>query len=62
VAGFAQRTLAFSASLGITVERVLTENGNGSRSGAFGQVVTGAGVAHKRTRPDRPSPMPGWSG
>jgi transposase InsO family protein len=39
---------------GVTVERVLTDNGNGYRSGVFGQVVTEAGVAHKRTRPYRP--------
>jgi transposase InsO family protein len=40
--------------VGVTVERVLTDNGNGYRSGVFRQVVTGAGVAHKRTRPYRP--------
>jgi transposase InsO family protein len=54
VAGFAQRALAFYAGLGATVERVLTDNGNGYRAGVFHQVVTGAGVTHKRTRPYRP--------
>jgi transposase InsO family protein len=54
VAGFTQRALAFYAGLGVTVQRVLTDNGNGYRSGVFRQVVTGAGVAHKRTRPCRP--------
>jgi transposase InsO family protein len=54
VAGFAQRALAFYAGLGVQVERVLTDNGNGYRSGAFGRVLTSAGVAHKRTRPYRP--------
>ena len=43
MAGFAQRTLAFSASLGVTVERVMTDNGNGYRAGAFGQVLASAG-------------------
>ena len=54
MAGFTQRALAFYAGLGVTVQRVLTDNGNGYRSGVFRQVVTGAGVAHKRTRPCRP--------
>ena len=54
VAGFAQRALAFYAGLGVTVERVLTDNGNGYRSGVFRQVLTETGVAHKRTRPYRP--------
>jgi len=54
VAAFAQRALAFYAELGVTVERVLTDNGNGYRSGVFRHVVTNAGVAHRRTRPYRP--------
>ena len=54
MAGFTQRALAFYAGLGVRVERVLTDNGNGYRSGVFGQVLTAAGVAHKRTRPYRP--------
>jgi transposase InsO family protein len=54
VAGFTQRALAFYAGLGVTVERVLTDNGNGYRSGSFRQVLACAGVAHKRTRPYRP--------
>ena len=39
---------AFYAGLGVTVQRVLTDNGNGYRSGVFRQVVTGAGggLAH----------------
>jgi transposase InsO family protein len=54
VAGFTQRALDFYTGLGVTVERVLTDNGNGYRSRLFRQVVTGAGVNHKRTRPYRP--------
>ena len=55
VAGFAGRALAFYAGLGMTVERVLTDNGAGYRSRVFGQVLTDAGVVHKRTRPYRPA-------
>jgi transposase InsO family protein len=54
VAGFTGRALAFYSGLGMTVERVLTDNGNGYRSAAFRQMVTRAGVTHKRTRPYRP--------
>jgi transposase InsO family protein len=55
VAGFTGRALAFYAELGMTVERVLTDNGNGYRSRVFSQVLTAAGVVHKRTRPYRPA-------
>jgi transposase InsO family protein len=55
VAGFAGRALAFYAGLGMTVERVLTDNGAGYRSRVFGQVLAAAGVVHKRTRPYRPA-------
>jgi transposase InsO family protein len=55
VAGFTGQALAFYAGLGMTVERVLTDNGNGYRSRSFGQVLVAAGVVHKRTRPYRPA-------
>jgi transposase InsO family protein len=54
VAGFTTRALAFYAGLGIRVERVLTDNAMGDRSLAFQEVLAGAGVAHKHTRPYRP--------
>lgn len=54
VAGFAQRALAYYAALGVPVQRVLTDNGNGYRSRSFGAVLAAAGVTHKRTRPSRP--------
>ena len=54
VAGFADRALSFYAGLGVTVERILTDNGNGYRRGVFGGVFARAGVRHKRTRPYRP--------
>src|SRR5215208_7283373 len=62
VASFTQRALAFYAGLGVTVERVLTDNGNGYRSGVFRQVVTGAGVVHSAPDPIGPSRMARWSG
>jgi transposase InsO family protein len=55
VAGFASRALAFYAGLGVSVERLMTDNGSGYRSRAFGRVLAAAGVAHKRTRPYRPA-------
>ncbi|WP_327686388.1 IS481 family transposase [Streptomyces sp. NBC_00467] len=39
---------------GITVERVLTDNGSCYRSKLFGQTFSVAGIVHKRTRPYRP--------
>jgi transposase InsO family protein len=54
VAGFTARALAFYAGLGVAVQRVLTDNGNGYRSRAFAGVLAAAGVRHKRTRPYRP--------
>jgi hypothetical protein len=59
VASFAQRALAFYAGLGVTVERVLTDNGNGYRSGVFRQVVTGAGWPTGALDPIGPSRMQG---
>ena len=62
VAGFADRALAFFAALGVSVERLMTDNGSGYRSRVFGQVLAAAGVAHKRTRPYRPATTARWSG
>ncbi|MGW0615809.1 IS481 family transposase [Streptomyces sp. NPDC002788] len=39
---------------GITVERVLTDNGSCYRSRDWRDLLTAAGIAHKRTRPYRP--------
>jgi transposase InsO family protein len=54
-AGFTHRALTFYAGLGITVERLMTDNGSSYRSRAFAQVLTTAGVVHQRTRPYRPA-------
>ncbi|WP_329523669.1 IS481 family transposase [Streptomyces jietaisiensis] len=53
-ASFWERANAFFAAHGITVERVLTDNGSCYRSKLFGQTLSAAGIAHKRTRPYRP--------
>ena len=51
-AAFWTRADAYYVSCGIMVTRVLTDNGNCYRSGAFRDAL--AGIAHKRTRPYRP--------
>ncbi len=51
---FLRRAWRFYASLGITVERVLTDNGNGYRSEAFAAACDELGLGHRRTRPYRP--------
>jgi transposase InsO family protein len=52
--GFLDRALAWLAGHGITVERVMTDNGSAYRSGAFRDAVATAGAKHKRTRPYTP--------
>ncbi len=52
-ARFWERARAYFASCGITVTRVLTDNGSCYRSRAFAAAL-GDGVKHKRTRPYRP--------
>ena len=52
--GFLDRALAFLAGHGITVERVMTDNGSAYRSQAFRNAVASAGAKHKRTRPYTP--------
>jgi transposase InsO family protein len=52
-AGFWTRANAYFASVGITVQRVLTDNGACYRSLAFAAAL-GEDVTHKRTRPYRP--------
>ncbi len=52
--GFWERAHAYFASLGITVERVLTDNGSCYKSHTWRDLLRGQGVKHKRTRPYRP--------
>ncbi|WP_026405374.1 IS481 family transposase [Actinomadura rifamycini] len=53
-AAFWQRAQAFFTRAGITVRRVLTDNGSCYRSRLWHDTLTTAGVTHKRTRPYRP--------
>ena len=51
---FMTRAIGFFAERGVTVERVLTDNGSCYRSREFAHTLVDAGVAHRRTRPYRP--------
>jgi transposase InsO family protein len=51
---FMTRAIRFYADHGVSVERVLTDNGSCYRSREFAGVLGDAGVAHRRTRPYRP--------
>jgi transposase InsO family protein len=53
VAAFWQRANAHFRACGITVKRVLTDNGSAYRSRLFTETL-GPDIAHKRTRPYRP--------
>ncbi|AXB43498.1 transposase [Amycolatopsis albispora] len=48
------RAQTFFAAHGITVERVLTDNGSCYTSRAWRDTLATAGISHKRTRPYRP--------
>ncbi|MGW9351416.1 IS481 family transposase [Nocardiopsis flavescens] len=52
--GFWERAAAYFASVGIVVERVLTDNGSCYKSHAWRGLLAGQGIEHKRTRPYRP--------
>jgi transposase InsO family protein len=52
--GFLGRAIAFYASYGITVQRVLTDNGSPYRSAIHALACRALGVRHLRTRPRRP--------
>jgi transposase InsO family protein len=54
VVGFLHRALTFYARHGITVQRVLTDNGSGYRSTIHAIACRALGVKHLRTRPYRP--------
>ena len=51
---FLEAALAYYASLGVTVERVMTDNGSCYRSGAFRDACVRHGLRHVRTRPYTP--------
>ena len=52
--GFLRRAKAFYASHGITVERVMTDNGTAYRSTIHAIACRAMGLHHLRTRPYRP--------
>jgi transposase InsO family protein len=51
---FLKAAVAFYASLGITVERVMTDNGSCYRSKAFARACRKLGLKHVRTKPYTP--------
>jgi transposase InsO family protein len=52
---FLDRAVAWFAARGITIERILTDNGNGYRSNAWRNRCAELGIKHTRTRPYRPA-------
>ena len=52
--GFLARALAWFARHGVTVERVMTDNGSAYRSRDFASAIAAAGLRHLRTRPYTP--------
>ncbi len=54
IAGFLTRAVAFYKRHGITVERLLTDNGSGYRSTVHAIACRALGIRHLRTRPYRP--------
>ena len=53
-AAFWRRAIAWFAGHGVTIERVLTDNGSCYRSRQWAAACATHGIAHKRTRPYRP--------
>lgn len=51
---FLQRALAWYARLGVSVQRVMTDNGSAYRSKLFAKALADAGAQHIRTRPYTP--------
>jgi transposase InsO family protein len=52
---FLDRAIAWFAERGITIERILTDNGNGYRSGPWKQRCAELGIEHTRTKPYHPA-------
>jgi transposase InsO family protein len=52
--GVLRRAIAWFADHGVTVERVLSDNGSAYKSYAWRDACTELGIKHKRTRPYRP--------
>lgn len=52
--GVLERAVDWFAERGVTVERVLSDNGSAYRSHAWRDFCARLGIRHKRTRPYRP--------
>jgi len=52
--GFLKRAIAFYAAHGVSVERVMTDNGSAYRSAVHAFACRALGIRHLRTRPYRP--------
>jgi transposase InsO family protein len=52
---FLDRAVAWFSARGITIERILTDNGNGYRSREWKRRCIELGIRHTRTRPYRPA-------
>ena len=52
---FLARAVAWFAASGITIDRILTDNGNGYRCSAWTQLCADLGIRHTRTRPYHPA-------
>jgi transposase InsO family protein len=52
--GFLQAAVAYYAKLGVTIQRVITDNGSAFHSAAFGEACLERGIAQKFTRAYRP--------
>jgi transposase InsO family protein len=52
--GFLRRAVAWFASQGVTVQRVMTDNGTGYRSKVHAAAIAELEIKHLRTRPYRP--------
>jgi len=51
---FTNRALAWFKRLGVSVERIMTDNGSAYKSFAFRDLLADQGIRHKRTRPYTP--------
>jgi transposase InsO family protein len=51
---FTNRALAWFKRLGVSVERIMTDNGSAYKSFAFRDLLAEQGIRHKRTRPYTP--------
>ena len=52
--GFTGRAIDWFAQHGVTVERIMTDNGSAYKSFAFRDLLAGLAIKHKRTRPYTP--------